>query len=683
MDSQESQIDLLMQVKQNLSCSQYLTRSKSGLYCCPKCGSGTGPHATGAVKLYPVSNTWYCHACQESGDVLDLIRQKEQVDFKTAFEIAKKQLFRQKQLDQTKPFKQEQENALPVEEDMAEEKQRDNVQTTEGTDSEEDDYTEYYRSRSLQIDDPMAIVFLKSRGILPETVKKYQIGFDKSWISPTILKRVRESASAFNSVCVPAPMPRLIIPISKSSYIARAVFSDSQVPYYNVGHAGLFLPDALYNGQKAVFVTEGVFDALSVIQCGGNALALNSTGNMALLVDQLQNKPTKTTLLLALDNDKPGWTAGKKLQQELKLLDIPFQVAHLSGEYKDPNEHLQKDEVEFKKAVKSALENVVSFEEAAEGTERTQMKSFLSRVSSDLYKPCSTHLAFLDELLEGGIPNQTLTLVMAAPAIGKTALCQQMADAMAESKRKVVYFNFEMSWDQLVARSLSSRLKKHNCCIPANKILWHKDWSEEETRRIEEQAEAYEEVLSYLTYNPEGVTNKLESVLAYLERLGAVAKKRNEQAPVVFVDYLQLIGTAKNWDRQELIKQTVLGLKDYAKKYDTFVVAVVATNRTSNTNGSITIESGRDSSNIEYTGDCIISLNYTDLDQRHVSATDSEQVAKLQEQSPRKITIRLLKSRFTASGKSRQILFDPASNLFLAKDHETLSDDPKVIRKRL
>lgn len=192
---------------------------------------------------------------------------------------------------------------------------------------------------------------------------------------------------------------------------------------------------------------------------------------------------------------------------------------------------------------------------------------------------------------------------------------------MAESKRKVVYFNFEMSCDQLVARSLSSRLKKHNCCIPASKILWHEDWSEEETRRIEEQAEAYErEVLSYLTYNPEGVTNKLESVLAYLERLGAVAKKRNEQAPVVFVDYLQLIGTAKNWDRQELIKQTVLGLKDYAKKYDTFVVAVVATNRTSNTNGSITIESGRDSSNIEYTGDCIISLNYTDLDQRHGSA---------------------------------------------------------------
>lgn len=235
-------------------------------------------------------------------------------------------------------------------------KQMGNVQTAEVTDSKEDDYTEYYRSCEFRMDEPIAIAFLQSKGILPETAKRCHIGFDKSWISPTILKRFSESASAFHSVPVPAPMPRLIIPISKSSYIARAMFSDSQLPYYNVGHAGLFLPDALYNGQKAVFVTEGVFDTLSVIQCGGNALALNSTGNMSLLVDLLQKKPTKATLLLALDNDKTGGLASKKLQQELKLLDIPFQVTCLSGEYKDPNEHLQKDEIEFKKAVKSALE---------------------------------------------------------------------------------------------------------------------------------------------------------------------------------------------------------------------------------------------------------------------------------------------------------------------------------------
>ena len=48
------------------------------------------------------------------------------------------------------------------------------------------------------------------------------------------------------------------------------------------------MPDALYGGQKTVFVTEGVFDALSIIQCGGNAMALNSTENKRLLVDLLK-----------------------------------------------------------------------------------------------------------------------------------------------------------------------------------------------------------------------------------------------------------------------------------------------------------------------------------------------------------------------------------------------------------
>ena len=66
-------------------------------------------------------------------------------------------------------------------------KQMGNVQTAEVTDSKEDDYTEYYRSCEFRMDEPIAIAFLQSKGILPETAKRCHIGFDKSWISPTIL----------------------------------------------------------------------------------------------------------------------------------------------------------------------------------------------------------------------------------------------------------------------------------------------------------------------------------------------------------------------------------------------------------------------------------------------------------------------------------------------------------------
>lgn len=67
------------------------------------------------------------------------------------------------------------------------------------------DYTEYYRLCAFRMDEPMAVSFLQSRGILPETVKRYQIGFDKNWIDPAIVQQAKESASAFHSVSVPAP----------------------------------------------------------------------------------------------------------------------------------------------------------------------------------------------------------------------------------------------------------------------------------------------------------------------------------------------------------------------------------------------------------------------------------------------------------------------------------------------
>lgn len=72
------------------------------------------------------------------------------------------------------------------------------------------DYTEYYRLYAFRMDEPMAVSFLQSRGILPETVKRYQSGFDKNWIDPAIVQQAKESASAFHSVSVPAPEPRIV-----------------------------------------------------------------------------------------------------------------------------------------------------------------------------------------------------------------------------------------------------------------------------------------------------------------------------------------------------------------------------------------------------------------------------------------------------------------------------------------
>jgi len=51
-----------------------LTPAKNrSFYICPFCGSGTGPNATGAVKLNPDGVHAHCHACDKHFDVMDIL----------------------------------------------------------------------------------------------------------------------------------------------------------------------------------------------------------------------------------------------------------------------------------------------------------------------------------------------------------------------------------------------------------------------------------------------------------------------------------------------------------------------------------------------------------------------------------------------------------------------------------
>ena len=59
-------------IQQRIDCRRYLTKSQSGLFVCPFCGSGEGANHTGAVKYYDKTNTGYCHACKKFFNVIDL-----------------------------------------------------------------------------------------------------------------------------------------------------------------------------------------------------------------------------------------------------------------------------------------------------------------------------------------------------------------------------------------------------------------------------------------------------------------------------------------------------------------------------------------------------------------------------------------------------------------------------------
>lgn len=655
-------------IRERVRITDYLEKSKGGLYCCPFCGSGHGTHKTGAVKYYSDTNTICCFgACgKKSYDIFDIYMNKYGADYNTALQTLAGEIGIE--IDTYKPDaaadqeRREQKAAQAPQSDFKQSDDKNTMQTQKAPENGAQertegkaDYTEYYKVCRERINSPEAVSYLSARGISIKTAAAYWIGFDP---------QADPAKAPGGKGEIKFPCPRIIAPASKRFYMGRSIDPNTP-PNYQKSNAGGSSPDifnrrVLYAQEvREVFITEGAFDALSVIEAGAAAVALNSTSNADTFIKQLEKKKPAATLIICLDNDKGGHDTTPVIAEGLKRLNIPYITADICGQYKDPNEALTKDREGFIKSVKAAVAAV----------NRNYIDDFLEKIQTEAYKPYQTDLSFFDDLLNGGVIRQSLLLLMAAPGTGKTTLCQQISEAMAAHQKPVIYLNFEMSREQMLAKAISGRLAKRGKFYSALHIMQGYKWNEAEAAEIKEALQEYSrDIFPYLQYNPDGVSSDLDNILEYLKAVGEQAKAAGAAAPVIVVDYLHLISSKNNIDTQELIKQSVTGLKKYAIDYDTFVISIVATNRNGNSSGRITLESGRDSSNIEYTADYQLSLNYFDIDNGNIKPHEVDKISILQRQEERQMIIRVLKGRFVQPGRTANVWFNAASNYFYGED---------------
>lgn len=314
--------------------------------------------------------------------------------------------------------------------------------------------------------------------------------------------------------------------------------------------------------------------------------------------------------------------------------------------------------------------------------------SFLEKIQTDIYKPLQTGMQSFDDMLGGGILRQSLVILSAAPGTGKTTLAQQIFETMATTGADVVFLNLEMSREQLLARSMSRILHKNGHPMTAAKVLKGYSWTDTEKYFIMEAAAEYRgKIAPHFVYNPQGMGNTYQSIGNVLDSYGMAARAQGRRAPVVVLDYLHIVSSESKEDAQEIIKNTVAMLKDYAVKYDTFVFALSATNRTSNKEGTISLESSRDSSGIEYSADYLLSLNYKALalnetnpeTNKKYKANDPNDMELLQRQQPRKMLVQVLKNRMNAAGRKLQLAFDSENSVFYPIETERTYSISNVI----
>ncbi len=289
------------------------------------------------------TNTVYCHGCGECGDIFDVVRMQYGIpknDYKAIFETTYKILG----IDIDSTHTANYENNMPIL--HRKEKKREEKSHVE---EEQTDFTQYFKTVETRINETD---YPDYRGIAPEVVKRFRLGFDPEWKHPHLSEETKKKV---------IPSPRLIIPTSKNSYLARDTRNNlnekqKQFSKMKVGKINIFNKEALRQIQTPVFVVEGEIDAMSIISVGGEAVALGSAANVNLFLKECKNNPPQMPLIICADNDKIGKKAMETLSNGLVSAHIPFIFSDINDKYKDANERLMNDSDGLKKSVKLSIE---------------------------------------------------------------------------------------------------------------------------------------------------------------------------------------------------------------------------------------------------------------------------------------------------------------------------------------
>ena len=442
------------------------------------------------------------------------------------------------------------------------------------------------------------------------------------------------------------------------------------------GKPGIFNAKALYDSEnEAVFVVEGTFDALSIIEVGAAAIALNSTSNAGKLIEMLTNKRTAATLILCFDNDKGGEKCSKVISEGLQRLNISFVKANISGSHKDPNEALMANRKEFERQVTAAIttttrpDNALAYIDMIMNGDIEAFKESLNR---------RTGFAILDETAKGLYAG--LYVVGAISSLGKTTFCTQLADQLAAAGEEVLFFSLEQSRLEIVSKSIARRTAQADITTAVDSLSIRRGYL---PRHVLTAAKEYKEAVSDRLSIIEGNFNcNISFIGDYVRRYIQKTGKK----PVVFVDYLQILQPEKDErgrtpSTKETVDTTVTELKRLSRENGLTIFVISSLNRT-NYLAPIDFESFKESGGIEYTADVVWGLQLQCMNGGVFENSEKKTIEKrkivkeAKAANPRKIELVCLKNRYGISSYSCYFDYYPKFDLFV----ETKKDeaDPAV-----
>lgn len=458
-----------------------------------------------------------------------------------------------------------------------------------------------------------------------------------------------------------------VIPVWRDGKVVNCILKGKGLNAINLKGPQVRLLNADYlKSEKVIFITEGIFDCLSIECLGYKSTCLNSV-NMALQLIQLISKYKflGTKFILALDNDSAGVKTNAKLTEELTKLNIDIFSLTVPKEIgKDVNDWYLADKEQLKKEL-ARLYKLASFD---------YLDEFQKHVIENKYLPIiSTGHKQLDSKLNSGLFSGLYT-IGAISSLGKTAFVLQIADNIAKEGQKVLFFSLEMPKDELIARSISRIMFTNNPSKCAdigtfNVNYGRVDYCQEEYKKAINE---YREIMQNLDIIQCDFGTDIKFIIDYVNNYIETTGTR----PVVIIDYLQIIKankTDKYVTEKEKIDSIVVELKRLSNK-KLPVIVVSSFNRDSYQN-PVTYNSFKESGGIEYTSDFVIGLQLSILDDIK-NAGEVNKVKKndmisksIKDKNPREVTLVVLKNRNGASNTSVKYNFYGKNNLFIERSN--------------
>ena len=631
----------------------HLDRDRSGKgYICPLCGSGSGKTGTGMTTKN--GTHWHCWACGFHGDIIQLIAQENGIKdggSREAFDKAREaygiELDGGSYYIKGSPddFKDDQAAPMSTEAPVADE-EKNKRHIYNGVKHLEE--TEYFNRR----------------GISTETAKKYFCGYNPS-------------------------KQNIIIPTHNKNGVNFIERSTNGKRFYNNpgGNAGIFNAKAL-RGEAPIFITESALDALSIIEAGGEAIAINGANNGPALIDLIKQAGAEKHpphCYISLDNDESGRNAAAFILEALKRLNWPCSLANVAEGYKDANEALIDSPQKLFEAVANALANIETLA-ASNKCEPVSayLDTFWQEVKDSVNNPPKpTGFASLDRALAGGM-YEGFYVLGAVSSLGKPTIMLQIADQVAESGQDVIIFSLEMSRAELIAKSISrltakevmeqrGYLTRTECSsqIEVQQFAWYDTYSEYKRDLIYKSADKYKDFSGNI-YILQGVGDiGVREIRQTIEQHISSTGNR----PLVIVDYLQIIAPyvdpehpGKALDSKQSMDKNVLELKRISRDLKIPLFTISSFNRANYAN-DVAHESFKESGAIEYTADVLLGLQYEYRKSESGKISNAERAAAMS-RNPREILLTILKNRKGISGKKLRFFYSPAYNLFVERESE-------------